>query len=318
MIRAACITIITLLLAPLAARAQTDEEQARARALFEMGEEHYRAERFAEAARAFEQSYEIYGHPGTLVNLAGALEDAGQRVEALERWNELLERFGAVISDEARERARSRVEALERSLASVSITSAPPGATLLCDGRELGRAPLDAPLVVEPGDHVIEARLEGHQDLRREVFLRAGANSPLTLTLQPIEREPERPARATLIVESATEGATITVDAGAPEPLPLERELEPGAHQLRIAAAGYEPQSRRVELPEGGEVRLAVTLVPRETGEDGQETDEEGRGFWRGPWPWIIGGVVLVGAGLGLGLGLGLQEEDPHVTWRLR
>jgi len=44
-------------------------------------------------------------------------------------------------------------------------------------------------------------------------------------------------------------------------------------------------------------------------------TGEEGRGFWRGPWPWIIGSaLVVVAAGATVIL---LWPDDPTYDWEL-
>ena len=58
------------------------EDQTRARELFEQGVEAARAEDFGAAIEAFEESYALYPHPGTLLNLGLYQLQAGQRVDA--------------------------------------------------------------------------------------------------------------------------------------------------------------------------------------------------------------------------------------------
>jgi hypothetical protein len=274
-------------LTPRLVLAQAGDEQARARALFDLGREHANAGRFAEAAHAYEQSYELFSHPGTLVNFADALEDAGMRAAALERWNELIERFGAVISDQARTTAHERIAELERGLARVTVTTTPPGAAVLCDGREVGTAPLGEPLILEPGAHVIGAQLEGHRDVQQEVVLQSGGNSPVAFVLEPL--------------------------AGDVEPTPPSTP--------DVAVSGAPPEV--IEAPDASDAQVITDLEPQETNTGGSvDQDDRGRerrGFWRGPWPWIVLGV-LVAAGLGVGLGVGLTEDETpaDITWEIR
>lgn len=307
--------LAALLALALPAWAQT-AGQARARELFNQGIAATRDGRHADAVIAYRGSYEAFPHPGTLVNLATAQEAAGRFVDALASWHELLERFVAVISADARSQALQRIAELERSVARVSVTSEPPGATLLRDGRELGLSPGDDPVALDPGEVVFEARLEGYEDVRTTVTLTSGENEPVVLRLAATAPEPAPPP--TLVVESSVEGATVAVDDNPPALAPVTMALEPGVHRVTVVAPGHEPQTSDVDVPETGEMHLTVDLEAS-SGEE-EASGGEGRGFWRGPWPYVIGGVLLTGAALGLGLGLGLDDDtiDPHLELRLR
>ena len=313
---------LLLIVVPPTAWAQSQAEQERARELFERGLEASREGRNGEAVRAYRESFDLFPRPGTLVNLASSQEASGRLVDALTSWNELLERFVAVISAEARTQAQDRIAELERSVAHVAVESQPAGALLLRDGRELGTSPLGEELVLDAGEVVFEARLEGYDDSRTTVRLRAGANPPVVLTLEPEDDAAPAPpvVRPTLIVESLTDGATVTLDDRPPLPAPMRTAIEPGDHRVRVEAPGFEAESRDVMMPESDEeVHLSIDLAP--VGGRVSDDDDDDEGFWHGPWPWIIGGVILAGAGLGIGLGVGLNQTepvDPDLSMRLR
>ena len=321
-----------LMLVPLQSRAQSaGSDEATARALFEQGMIASRTGDFASAARALEASYVLFAHPGTLLNLAVFQEAAGHRAAAYRSWSELLSRFNAVISADARQRARTRIAVLENELAAVQVTSQPEGATIVIDGNEVGTTPMSNPLRLEPGQHVFEARLEGHQDVRVVRMIGREGDNDIGLSLvqhtggtpptgddQPTEAGAENgtpsgdesPVEATLTVESPTEGAMVIIDDGEPQPAPVSINVEQGEHRVGVEAAGFVPQSRTVEVGATGEVVVAIELDPESDGERGS-----GGGFWRSPWTWIVVGVLVAGAGLGIGLGVGLDgSDDPHHT----
>ncbi|MEJ7596658.1 MAG: serine/threonine-protein kinase [Kofleriaceae bacterium] len=55
------------------------------------------------------------------------------------------------------------------------VTSIPSDATVLLDGRRLGRTPLESELVVKPGTHVLKLRRRGYAPQRRTIELSPGA-----------------------------------------------------------------------------------------------------------------------------------------------
>ncbi|MBN1771632.1 MAG: PEGA domain-containing protein [Deltaproteobacteria bacterium] len=291
------------------AEAQTDAE-VEAQRLFESGVAASTAGDAAGAAEAFERSHALFPHPGTLKNLAASLETAGRAAESWRAWNELLDRYGAVISEAARAEAQARAAALDQRLARVVVTSNPAGAQLEVDDRPAGTASPDAPLRLEPGEHRFTARLEGREAATRTANLAAGDNPPLAFEL------PFAVASfGTLRVESPTAGATATIDGGSAEALPLSCELEAGEHEVRLEAPGHLARVERVLIEPGTPVRLELeveTATPTTPG-------GEGGGFWDGPWPWVIGGVLAAGLAGGITAGVLLAPGEPVAgDWRVR
>ena len=286
-------------------------DEARARALFAQGIAAAAAGDDETAVRAFSQSYDLFPHPGTLVNLATCQDRLGRLADAYRSWTELLSRYGTVVSTTARGQARGRVAALDALLATVEVTSRPEGALLQIDGREVGRTPLDGPLRLDPGPHVFMARFEGDQDVTEGRVLNAGQNPAVALA-----QEAETPALGSLIVECPVEGATVTIDDRPPVPAPARQEVEAGEHQVRVVASGYRSYTEIAVVASGDESRLLVDLELAETEETPTSTSER-RGFWRGPWPWIIGGVILAGAGAAV-IGVAASgDEEPNADWRM-
>lgn len=74
------------------AHAQSDDD-ARARAHFVAGETYFADGRFADAAREFNEAYQLSGRPEMLINLSRAYERAGDVTNAVEALEVLLERY---------------------------------------------------------------------------------------------------------------------------------------------------------------------------------------------------------------------------------
>ncbi len=73
------------------------------------------------------------------------------------------------------------------------ITSTPPGASLTVDGKSVGRSPVTLD-TLSPGDHRIEAALEGHQLANRTVPLpKPGERLLVELALAPVPLPPPPP-----------------------------------------------------------------------------------------------------------------------------
>lgn len=135
------------------------------------------------------------------------------------------------------------------ALAQLRIRSEPPGLRVLVDGEERG----PAPLVVEqlaPGTHRIEALLDGETVRRLEVSLRADETRDVVLEAQ----------LASVRVASQPEGATVFVGDREAGLTPLQVELEPGAHEVRVELDGHEPHTEPVHVAAGGFASLSVTL----------------------------------------------------------
>jgi hypothetical protein len=308
---------------------EPDEDQAGARVLFEQGVAAAQRRDYAAAIEAFERSYELYSHPGTLINLAQYQDELGLRAAAYRSWRELIERFDTVISSRSLRRARERVAALEAELAAVWVSVSPAGASVQVDGGEVWPTPMSEPIHLAPGPHEFVGRHPGFEDATVTRDLQAGVNPDVTLTLSPVRTEPEP---GVLVVEPTTPNASISIDDGPLRPAPIRASLPPGEHRVRAVALDHVEQTRPVTLAAGQETAVSFTLErerrpahadepppppPPEVVRRRRHAHDGRRGFWHGPWPWVIGGVVLAG-GAAVGLGVGLQTNEPPADAALR
>ena len=75
------------------------------------------------------------------------------------------------------------------STAATLVLTGTPGAVVTLDGRALGALPLDGPLTLDEGRHLVTAVRRGMLDLRREVTLAAGETARVHLRMTPLSRK---------------------------------------------------------------------------------------------------------------------------------
>jgi hypothetical protein len=309
------LALLFLLGFPSPARAQAVDAATQAQRLFGQGE--IAAERgdYAGAIVAFEASYDLFPRPHTLRNIALYQHEAGRFVDAARSWNLLLERYGPDISHETREVAEERLAQLELLVARVPLSVPLDGAVVLLDGREIGTGPFQQDVVVELGTHVFEARCDGYEAARSSALLRAGRNPPVSLVPQPL---PETPS--VLRIESETEGALVSIDDAPAVPIPVIRNVPPGEHRLRVEAPGHLAETRTVTVPRAGRVVASFNLAPLTPDPIGPPPPPpvEEAGFWDGPWPWVIGGILVLGAAGATAGVLLWPEDEPDSLFTLR
>ncbi len=127
---------------------------------------------------------------------------------------------------------------LQPSWALVSVQSEPAGASLFVDGEELGVTPLTLEMTAGKRRVVLEKKAFAPLEIDLEV--EAGQDmSPPAYRLEA--------AAATVVVASDPSGATVTADGTFRGQTPLTLNLKAGVeHQIRLSAAGYLPQSRKL------------------------------------------------------------------------
>lgn len=323
----AMLTLISAVVAPCLTAAEEaepiDPDQQRARELFERATEAYRARHLQKAISLVEEAYELYPHPGTLLNKALYHSEAGHNVAAYQSFLLLEGTYGSVITATTRGEVRRRLEQLRGQLAFATIATTPEGAEVAIDGESIGRAPFTEPVVLVPGSHNVTAGAEGYIPLSVWREVSPGETVLVELNLEAVEGEPSvgeeesetTPAPARLEIDSPTAGAVASIDDESPRPLPLSLELEAGQYTLRVEAEGYEPHRQSLELAEAEQLRLVIALQALAEPEP-VAPEPRRRSFWHGPWPWIIGGLLVAG-GTALVLALTLGDDGPTPDFQM-
>ena len=148
---------------------------------------------------------------------------------------------------------------------------------------------------------------------------------PMTARFQPVMFSPPPPP-PTLLVTVNVDGASVRIDERDLGLSPVSRAtLTPGRHIIMVTATGQLSARRTIELAEGENQRLDITLVDASAsmGNDaiampvGPGTNTAGgvqssRQWYEEPLVWVAigGGILLVGAGIGIGVGVASANQS--------
>ena len=162
------------------ALAQTRKEQART--LFREANELFARKMFLDALAKYREAQAVFPSYKIDLNIGGTLDALGRRTEAAVYF----ERFLVQSAGAPREiiaSAQKRLGQLRGKLGRVKVTTILDGAAILADGVTVGRAPLDIPVYLEPGQHRLEARKPWARPSVRTITVTAGQD--LIVDLSP-------------------------------------------------------------------------------------------------------------------------------------
>lgn len=165
----------------------------------------------------------------------------------------------------------------------LTISSLTRGATVLVDDEEVGTVPLEGPLAVTPNDnHIIRVQKRGFSTFVETVKLAPGENREIEADLVA--------SGGILKVTANVRRATILLGGKAIGVVPFDGDVEPGRHQLQVAAPGKVADTRVIDIKAGEEMTVDVQLkdVPAPV----VQQDRSILGRW---WFWTAIGTAVVG-----------------------
>lgn len=138
------------------AQAPADDAATKAaRARFQAGVDFYDKGEYEKARVEFSQAYALKSHPAVLLNYAQSSLKSGHALEASRLFQKYLKDPTAPAdkrgeAEAGLSEARAKISRLDLQVAN--------GTEINVDGEKIGFAPLDAPLDVEPGAHVVKTK----------------------------------------------------------------------------------------------------------------------------------------------------------------
>ncbi len=239
-----------------------------------------REELLREALAAYVHSMGIVRSRNAVFNAAQVLEELGRLDEAFTHYTEYQRMQGVAPDDIAA--AGRRIDALRPRIAVVALATAPAGAEVYVDRRDLaprGTTPLE--IALPAGEHTLTFALRGYDEATRTVNAAIGERTTLdaTLTVQPV----------TMRIAAVSGRATVDGNEVA---IGRDFQLPPGPHVVRLTNEGAPPQEQTIELEAGGPARVvqfdAAVPATARTGTLIIESTAESR---------VLAGGVLLGQG---------------------
>jgi hypothetical protein len=181
------------------------QDEISAREHFGNGVQRFESEDYEGALAAFRDAYRLQPHPTVLVNIANCYFYLDRPVEASSFFRRyLVETEGTVTGRERREieEAHARAEAAQSEL----ILVAAPGIEIFIDGGRIGTSPLQAPVSLNPGPHIIEFSDPSGEVYRQRIHTERGESL----------RVEQRAPLASAPVEASANSETAVPAPGAP------------------------------------------------------------------------------------------------------
>lgn len=182
------------------ARAQTKEELDKARALFLEGLSLHAANNCAAALTKYREVAKVKMTAQVAFNIAECEERLGRLVQALGNYRvAAAQGEGDKKAKEVMAKVGDRIEAIEGRIPKLTITRAKGGDTAVIelDGTEIGVGQLGSPIPVDPGAHVIVAKVGNKELLHESVTLAEKENKTfevkLTIKMPKIEQPKDEP-----------------------------------------------------------------------------------------------------------------------------
>ncbi len=172
-----------LLFSPDPVAAQANNEAAKH---FERGQEQYSKGEFKEAIKAYQAANAVAPHPTALFNIARCHVNLGDHAQALKYFKLALH-----ITSDPQNRAdiEQRIKRLQSRPVKVFVSSKPTGATVTVDGAaKPARGVTPLVLNLEPGEHVLLVRKEGHKLSARRVKVEVGKEQAVEVSLQEVAK----------------------------------------------------------------------------------------------------------------------------------
>ncbi len=261
-------------LLPSTAYAQDDAVLKMARERFQEGVKYYDHHKYDDARAAFLQAYALKKHPAVLLNLAQSELHSGHEADAAKHFAKFL-RDAKESSASEKMDAQKGLAAAKAKVAEITVTVNQPNAEVFVDNKSEGKAPLDGPVYLKPGNHTIEAR-KGGKAGTVNVNAAAGMTNSVNITIgAPPTTMPAAGGPPPAGAAPPMGGGAPTEPTGLATPPPATGGPDQGAQ----AGGGFKMDtggSRQPFLPWVAHNKVA----------------------------WVGGGLTVVGLGVGIGFAI--------------
>lgn len=161
------------------------DDTARAKELYEMGNKLYDEQKWAEAEAAYQSAWNLRKSFDLAGNLGDVEMQLGQYRDAAEHLSYAYDEFPTGGKPEVREALGKRIEEARLQVGVLRIKTNVIGARLYVDGKLIGQSPLENGVFVDLGQRVIEARLDGHDDVLQTIDVTKGSVQDIELKVVP-------------------------------------------------------------------------------------------------------------------------------------
>ena len=193
---AAAAALLAVLGAAPLAHAGSDQDRWAAHQQLTQAQELKKNGQLQDALAHFEESQRLDPKLTTLMELADCQVQLGKLLEAQASFVAARDKAAHDQLPQSRQRAEQRLAEVEKRLAHLTLQlagDAPADAQVFRDDVLLEPAARDAPLLLDPGDHVVLVKASGHEDAKFAVKLADGDSQTLAIGAGPSIAPPAPP-----------------------------------------------------------------------------------------------------------------------------
>lgn len=219
----------------------------KARELYNEGRELYGHQQWAKAHASFLAAWSLKEH-WQIAGMLGHCEiELGRYRDAAAHLAFSVRTGAGSASDEEMERLRKALQVARERVGAIDVQAEPAGAEVLVDGKVAGTSPLEDPVFVEPGKHLLQARMGNKTS--PDVTVELGAGGTRTISLRA-DREgeavgpttPEEPKLAERegrsVVPAIVGGAVALIGLGAGVGFTLSAKDKESDRDDKLASIG--------------------------------------------------------------------------------
>lgn len=141
---------------------------------------------YENAVTAFQRAMEFGADANVAYELGVAHDKLGTHDEAYKILRTVV-KAGSGARPDIVKKATAKLDELSTKIGLVMLLIKPEGATISIGGNEVGRSPLEEPLVLAPGTYTIALSADGFEPKQTEIKVEAGSESERTLELEAME-----------------------------------------------------------------------------------------------------------------------------------
>lgn len=177
-----------------AAGPEADEPLRRAKEEFKRGLVFLEEGRIEEANAAFEASFVQFPSKQNAINSALTLERLGRDIEALERYELVLQRFSVELSADEQDAIRKVVSGLGNKVATVMLRTSGPPVDVTIDAVRVVKVDRTARVRLPPGRHELTVSIPDFAPWHQALVLPGGTEADVSVSLTPIAKAVQLPA----------------------------------------------------------------------------------------------------------------------------
>ncbi|MGZ3419814.1 MAG: PEGA domain-containing protein, partial [Polyangiales bacterium] len=226
---------------------------------FELGLELFDAQAYDSALVEFLESRKLFPTRNALKNAGTCLRELKRYDEALDMYEELLQRFGAELPPADKAFVDAEIAKLSKYVGFLTIDSDQPGATVTIDGRARGTTPLAKPVRVQIGTHAVRVSKEGFSPYEATIQVSSGASETVKAKLSIVAK-----VGTVKVREAKGRAAKVVVDGAMVGAAPWEGTLASGNHTIALDAGTLVAEPKSIVVENGVVLDVSLSLEERQ------------------------------------------------------